>query len=118
MSAAESNIFPADPIYAEANPPINPASGVLAGQAAMHQVEFCPVIFPRPDADFDSRFQKFAALSKWPDIGTANPLDSLMPAERDVLGLVALGKGNTEIAQRIVISPRTAKFHISNMLEV
>ena len=40
-------------------------------------------------------------------------LDRLTPREREVLTLVALGLSNEQIAQRIYISPTTAKTHVN-----
>ncbi len=40
----------------------------------------------------------------------------LSPREREVLALIAIGVDNAEIAQRLNISPRTAKNHVSNIL--
>ncbi|GAY07974.1 response regulator transcription factor [Pseudonocardia sp. N23] len=43
-------------------------------------------------------------------------MGSLTPREREVLALVAQGHGNREIARRLVISERTARTHVSNVL--
>ena len=43
-------------------------------------------------------------------------LDRLTPRERDVLTLVALGLSNDQIAQRLYISPITAKTHVNRTM--
>ncbi|HEX6117033.1 MAG TPA: response regulator transcription factor [Solirubrobacterales bacterium] len=45
----------------------------------------------------------------------AGPADDLTPRERDVLGLLALGYMNPEIAERLVISVRTVETHRANI---
>lgn len=48
-------------------------------------------------------------------IATAR-LDELTPREREVLTLVARGLSNQEIAASLVISPHTAKTHLTNVM--
>jgi DNA-binding CsgD family transcriptional regulator len=50
-----------------------------------------------------------SAMSSW-------RLDVLTEREREILGLVAQGRSNKEIARELVISERTARSHVSNIL--
>ncbi len=43
-------------------------------------------------------------------------LDDLTEREREVIRLVAQGLNNSEIAQRLIISDKTVKTHVSNIL--
>lgn len=45
-----------------------------------------------------------------------DPYDMLTPREREVLHLAAEGYTNAEIAQRLLISPRTVEVHRANMM--
>jgi DNA-binding NarL/FixJ family response regulator len=57
-------------------------------------------------------------LVSWPDPGLPGPaqLDELTPREREVMGLVAAGLSNEDIAEHLVISQATAKTHVSRTL--
>ncbi len=44
------------------------------------------------------------------------PIAELTEREREVLGLLAQGMPNKEIASRLIISERTAKFHVSSIM--
>jgi two-component system, NarL family, response regulator LiaR len=48
--------------------------------------------------------------------GQADPVAGLTQRERQVIRLVAQGKNNREIAETLVISEKTAKTHVSNIL--
>ncbi|MFB7948693.1 response regulator [Kitasatospora phosalacinea] len=56
---------------------------------------------------------EFAARSKEP---ATNRLDVLTDREREVLALVGLGLTNEDIARRLVVSPLTAKTHVSRTM--
>jgi DNA-binding NarL/FixJ family response regulator len=46
----------------------------------------------------------------------ASSIPALTQREHEVIRLVALGQSNREIAEALVISEKTAKAHVSNML--
>ncbi|WP_405060001.1 response regulator transcription factor [Kribbella sp. NBC_01505] len=54
-----------------------------------------------------------------PEVGTAaagSRLDVLTTREREIVGLVALGLSNEEIADQLVLSPLTAKTHVNRAM--
>uniref|UniRef100_A0AAU3H2E6 Response regulator transcription factor n=1 Tax=Streptomyces sp. NBC_01401 TaxID=2903854 RepID=A0AAU3H2E6_9ACTN len=57
---------------------------------------------------------EFAARSKEPEEATV--LDELTEREREVMALVGIGLSNEEIARRLVVSPLTAKTHVSRAM--
>jgi DNA-binding NarL/FixJ family response regulator len=57
---------------------------------------------------------EFAARAKTPPRAAA--LDVLTEREREVMALVAEGLSNEEIAQRLFVSPTTAKTHVSRTM--
>ncbi|MFF9839925.1 response regulator [Streptomyces sp. NPDC013740] len=58
--------------------------------------------------------EEFAARSKPP--ARATGLDELTEREREVMALVGIGLSNDEIARRLVVSPLTAKTHVSRTM--
>ncbi|MER7732758.1 response regulator transcription factor [Streptomyces erythrochromogenes] len=57
---------------------------------------------------------EFAARSRHP--AAAAGLDRLTEREREVMALVGMGLSNDEIARRLVVSPLTAKTHVSRAM--
>ncbi|MEU2108394.1 MULTISPECIES: response regulator transcription factor [unclassified Streptomyces] len=57
---------------------------------------------------------EFAARSKEP--AAAGALADLTEREREVMALVGIGLSNEEIARRLVVSPLTAKTHVSRTM--
>ncbi|MER6671698.1 response regulator transcription factor [Streptomyces sp. NPDC000983] len=57
---------------------------------------------------------EFAARSKEP--AAADALVELTEREREVMALVGMGLSNDEIARRLVVSPLTAKTHVSRTM--
>ncbi|GAA3047270.1 response regulator transcription factor [Streptomyces glomeratus] len=57
---------------------------------------------------------EFAARSRQPAAATS--LSALTEREREVMALVGMGLSNDEIARRLVVSPLTAKTHVSRTM--
>jgi DNA-binding NarL/FixJ family response regulator len=60
--------------------------------------------------------QHFIEAARKGRSGSANGLEGLSPRENDVLRMLADGLTDREIAQALVISPRTVETHVSNIL--
>ena len=55
-------------------------------------------------------------VSRLISISAHEPLDTLTPRERDVLALMAQGRTNAGIAERLFLSERTVETHIASLL--
>ena len=78
---------------------------VAAGEALL-----APSVTRRLIAEFAVRTKRTGPNS------AADALKALTEREREVLALVALGLSNEEIADRLVLSPLTAKTHVSRSM--
>jgi DNA-binding NarL/FixJ family response regulator len=70
---------------------------------------------PRIAPEMASRM--LAELAGAADAAPHDPLEALSEREREVLGLMADGLRNREIAERLVISEATVKTHVRHVLE-
>jgi DNA-binding NarL/FixJ family response regulator len=52
------------------------------------------------------------------ELGNGHTLLNLTARQRDVLGLIAIGKRNSDIGETLDISPRTVQIHVSNILKL
>jgi DNA-binding NarL/FixJ family response regulator len=59
---------------------------------------------------------EFASRSRPTAVPAADRLAGLTEREREIVGLVGEGLSNDEIAQRLVVSPATAKTHVSRAM--
>jgi DNA-binding NarL/FixJ family response regulator len=81
---------------------LNAVRVVAAGEALLS-----PGVTRRLIAEFAQRAKKPQSIPS---------LDLLTEREREVMGLVAEGLSNDEIASRLVVSPATAKTHVSRAM--
>lgn len=67
------------------------------------------------DAAVQSRLLAAASARARPAPSPAAPPDELTPREAEVLGLIARGLSNSEIAAHLVVSEATVKTHINHL---
>jgi DNA-binding NarL/FixJ family response regulator len=91
------------------------ARGYLTKDAGAEEIRAAVEAVTRGDVILDPAAQRHvvAALSEPPP--PAEAPEGLTPREAEVLGLIAAGLTNTEIAERLVVSAATVKSHVNHI---
>jgi DNA-binding NarL/FixJ family response regulator len=97
------------------------ARGYLTKDASSEDIRNAILTVARGDAALDPGVQHHVIAALAGDDGRADELtgsdlpDDLTPREAEVLGLIAEGLTNAEIAERLFVSPTTVKSHINHL---
>jgi DNA-binding NarL/FixJ family response regulator len=96
------------------------ARGYLTKDAGAEQIRQAVESVARGEAALDPAVQAsvVAAVARGepdPQPGAPALPDDLTPREAEVLALIADGLSNTEIAERLVVSPATVKSHVNHL---
>jgi len=93
------------------------ASGYLVKDAAPEELAVAIRAAQRGEVHIDGSLARSLMESLRPSSnGAADPFAELSEREIEILRLIAEGHANKEIAGRLVISERTARTHVSNIL--
>lgn len=74
------------------------------------------VLHPRSTLSLLNEFQRTRQTSQVPLEAYQKVVNSLTPREQEVLRLLGQGLSNKEIGERLIISEKTAKTHVANLL--
>jgi DNA-binding NarL/FixJ family response regulator len=97
---------------------IQPGALVLAIRETFQgKTQLHPEIARRLMAAVAATASQSAPVPAVKGISLPKELEELTEREREVLGLIAQGLSNREIAQKMVISEKTVKTHVSNLLD-
>jgi two-component system nitrate/nitrite response regulator NarL len=92
----------------------------IEGDALLRVIERCTrgesVISPELTGKLVTAFRAANGTSKPPEPAPADPLGSLSPREREILGHIARGASNKEIARALDIAETTVKIHVQHIL--
>jgi DNA-binding NarL/FixJ family response regulator len=90
------------------------ARGYLTKDAGAEQIRAAVEAVARGEAALDPAIQHHLLAAVSTPQPTESP-DDLTPREVEVLGLIAEGLTNTEIAERLVVSAATVKSHVNHI---
>ena len=92
------------------------ASGYLVKDAAPEELALAIRAAHRGEVHLDAALARSLMNSLSARRAAPDPFEELSDREREILQLIADGHANKEIARRLVISERTARTHVSNIL--
>jgi DNA-binding NarL/FixJ family response regulator len=90
------------------------ARGYLTKDAPSSELAEAIATVRHGDAHFEPSVQRRLVDAVRPAAPSSGPA-ALTPREQDVLRLIAAGRSNVEIAQRLYVTPATVKTHINNL---
>jgi DNA-binding NarL/FixJ family response regulator len=90
------------------------ARGYLTKDAGAEQIRAAVEAVDRGEAALDPAIQHHVLAAVSTPQAAESP-DDLTPREIEVLGLIAAGLTNTEIAERLVVSAATVKSHVNHI---
>ena len=91
------------------------ARGYLTKDASAEQIKAAVEAVARGEAALDPAIQHHVLAAVSTPAPSPQLPDELTPREAEVLGLIADGLTNQEIAQRLVVSPATVKSHVNHL---
>jgi DNA-binding NarL/FixJ family response regulator len=87
------------------------ARGYLTKDAGAEQIRAAVIAVARGETVLDPAIQHHVVAA----VSAPPPPDDLTPREAEVLGLIAEGLTNAEIAERLVVSTATVKSHVNHI---
>ncbi len=91
------------------------ARGYLTKDAGAEQIRAAIEAVARGEAALDPAIQHHVLAAVSAPAAPSEAPDDLTPREVEVLGLIAEGLTNTEIAERLVVSAATVKSHVNHI---
>jgi DNA-binding NarL/FixJ family response regulator len=92
------------------------ASGYVVKDAAPDELATAIRAAHQGEVHLDPAIARRLIASLRPAADSTSPFDGLSERELEILRLIADGRANKEIARQLVISERTARTHVSNVL--
>jgi DNA-binding NarL/FixJ family response regulator len=112
LQSGVSAVLPREASAAEIAAAVEAAS---AGLVALHPDVLSSLLAAHPAAPLVGQGHARDSASSFQEGSADKPAQALTPREIQVLGMLAEGSGNKEIAWRLHISEHTVKFHIASI---